>query len=185
MLVMYCRASLMFFAAGMVFGDGGSLSNAAERDFSPQPSERQLPYSMHSAMEELPRITVGQKDADLIGTDHRVLQAAVDYMGALGGGTVEVGEGEFLMRDSLHLRSNVVVRGQGDKTILRKAACSVSPLALDGDFGEEQITVREALRDSVSATASPCGTIVAREVFIRPSLASPGGPAIRSPSTDH
>jgi parallel beta-helix repeat protein len=144
MLVMYRRTSWMFFAAGLVFGGGGAPSNAAERDFSPQPSERQLPYSMHSAMEELPRITVGRKDADLIGTDHCVLQAAVDYMGALGGGTVEVGEGEFLMRDSLHLRSNVVVRGQGDKTILRKAACSVSPLALDGDFGEEQITVEKA-----------------------------------------
>ena len=76
------------------------------------------------------------------GTDHRVLQAAVDYVAALGGGVVEIGEGEYLMGDSLHLRSHVTVRGQKGKTILRKADAVVSPLALDGDFGEEQITVQ-------------------------------------------
>jgi parallel beta-helix repeat protein len=70
-----------------------------------------------------------------------VLQAAVDYVAALGGGTVEIGEGEFLMRDSLHLRPRVTVRGQGAKTVLRKAPGAVSPLALDGDYGEEQVTL--------------------------------------------
>ena len=47
------------------------------------------------------------------------------------------------MRDSLHLRSDVTVRGRKGKTILRKADGAVSPLALDGDFGEEQITVKD------------------------------------------
>src|SRR3954467_4987037 len=46
------------------------------------------------------------------------------------------------MRDSLHLRSNVTVRGRQGKTILRKAGAAVSPLALDGDFGEQQVTVQ-------------------------------------------
>jgi parallel beta-helix repeat protein len=36
----------------------------------------------------------------------------------------------------------VTVRGQGEKTVLRKAKAAVSPLELDGDFGEEQITVK-------------------------------------------
>ncbi len=113
------------------------------RDFSPRPEERQLPRAMHSAMTTLPRVTVGHKDADMVGSDNRVLQAAVDYVAGLGGGTVEIGEGEYLMRDSLHLRPNVTVRGMKDKTILRKAAGAVSALAIDGDFGEEQITVRD------------------------------------------
>lgn len=121
----------------------GTLA-ADERDFSPQPDERQIPYAMHSAMDQLPHISVGHEGTDLIGFDNRAIQAAVDYVGALGGGTVEIGEGVYLMRDSLHLRSNVTVRGQGDKTVLRKAASASSQLALDGDFGEEQITVADA-----------------------------------------
>jgi parallel beta-helix repeat protein len=103
---------------------------------------RHLPKAMHGTMGERPRITVGLRDADITGTDNRALQAAVDYVAALGGGTVEIGAGEFLMRDSLHLRANVTVRGLGEKTVLRKAKAAVSPLELDGDFGEEQITVK-------------------------------------------
>jgi len=115
----------------------------AQQDFSPKPKEQQLPRAMHSAMEELPHITVGKDNADLVGSDNRVLQAAVDYIAGLGGGLVEIGEGEYLMHDSLHLRSNVTVRGKKGKTILRKAAGAVSALALDGDFGEQQITVED------------------------------------------
>jgi len=107
-------------------------------------NEEQLPFAMHSKMEHLPRISVGWKDADLIGTDNRALQAAVDYIAALGGGTVEIGPGEYLMCDSLHLRSYVTVRGTKGKTVLRKTDGTVSRLELDGDFGEQQITVADA-----------------------------------------
>ncbi|MBI1175976.1 hypothetical protein GC207_00895 [bacterium] len=110
-------------------------------DFSPRPEESQLPHAMHSEMKVHPSITVGVKDADIVGDDNRALQAAVDYIGKLGGGTVEIGPGDYLMHDSLHLRSHVTVRGTPGKTILRKAKGAVSPLAIDGDYGEEQITV--------------------------------------------
>jgi parallel beta-helix repeat protein len=113
------------------------------RDFSPGPQEKQLPGAMHSMMAEVPRVTVGRKNADLVGSDNRVLQAAVDYVAGFGGGTVAIGEGEYTMRDSLHLRPNVTVRGVKDKTILRKAPGATSALAIDGDFGEEQITVQD------------------------------------------
>lgn len=104
---------------------------------------RQLPRAMHGEMSDRPTLKVGQAagSADLVGTDHRVLQAAVDYVAGLGGGIVEVGAGEFLMHDSLHLRPQVTVRGQGSQTVLKKAPGVVSPLALDGDFGEEQVTL--------------------------------------------
>lgn len=110
-------------------------------DEGPGRDEQQLPFAMHSAMTDLPTISVGRSDADLIGSDNRALQAAVDYVAGLGGGVVLIGEGEYLMRDSLHLRSNVTVRGVKGKTILRKAKAAESPLAMDGDFGEQQITV--------------------------------------------
>ena len=113
-------------------------------DFSPKPGEQQLPRAMHAPMKVRPQIKVGQHSADVVGNDNRALQAAVDYIWALGGGTVQIGEGEYLMHDSLHLRPRVTVRGTPGKTILRKAKAALSPLAIDGDFGEEQITVLRA-----------------------------------------
>ena len=110
------------------------LAAAAQKQgFSPRADEQQLPRAMHSAMKDRPRITVGLRDADIVGADNRALQGAIEYIAGLGGGVVEIGEGEFLMRDSLHLRSFVTVRGVQGKSILRKAKAASSPLALDGD----------------------------------------------------
>src|SRR6266542_3896167 len=86
-----------------------------KHDLSPQPEEQQVPRAMHSQMKDRPRVTVGLRNADIIGADNRALQGAVDYIAGLGGGVVEVGEGEFLMRDSLHLRSFVALRGTKGK----------------------------------------------------------------------
>lgn len=138
-----------------VLGVCGPFAAGTGRDFSPPPQERQVPKAMRSTMKDLPRIAVGRQDADLIGQDNRALQAAVDYIGALGGGTVEIGEGEYTMHDSLHLRSHVTIRGVKGKTILRKADGACSALALDGDFGEEQITLED-----------PAGFAVGRGVAI-------------------
>jgi len=129
-----------------------SISYAQEtrKDFSPKLNEQQLPKAMHSAMKELPKITVGKNNSHLIGDDNRALQAAVDYIAGLGGGIVEINEGEYVMYDSLHLRANVTVRGKKGsprdslrRTVLRKADAAVSALALDGDFGEQQITLED------------------------------------------
>ena len=86
-------------------------------------------------------ITVGLENAEIVGSDNRALQAAVDYVGKLGGGTVKIGPGEFLMRDSLHLRSRVTVRGTPGKTVLKKDVEYRTPLVADGDFGESAITI--------------------------------------------
>lgn len=110
-------------------------------DFSPAVDEQQEPRAMRSAMKDRPHLRVGVRDADIVGSDNRALQAAVDYVAGLGGGVVEIDAGEYTMRDSLHLRPFVTVRGARGKTVLRKAKAEVSPLALDGDYGEEQIAV--------------------------------------------
>ncbi len=89
-------------------------------------------------------ITVGQQDADIVGRDNRALQAAMDYVGQLGGGVVEVGPGEYLMRDSLHMRTGVTLRGAGTATVLKKGKETRSLLAADGDFGECAVTVGNA-----------------------------------------
>jgi polygalacturonase len=110
---------------------------------------------MHSEMTERPTVTVGRQGADILGADNRALQAAVDYVAGLGGGVVEVGAGEYLMRDALHLRSGVTVRGRKGTTVLHKADAAASPLALDGDFGEQQITVKDP-----AGVAVGCGVAV-------------------------
>lgn len=86
-------------------------------------------------------IRVGIDQGDFRGADNRVLQAAVDYVAALGGGTVAIGPGRFVMRNALFLRNSVAVTGEPGKTIL--AACDglESPLAMDGDCNERQITL--------------------------------------------
>src|ERR1043166_5017898 len=94
---------------------------AEKQDFSPRPEEQQVPRAMHSKMKLRPSILVGTRDADIIGSDNRALQAAVDYVAGLGGGSVEIGPGEFIMHDSLHLRSFVSVRGTSGKTVFRQA----------------------------------------------------------------
>jgi len=101
------------------------------------------------------RITVALRNADIIGSDNRALQAAVDYVGNLGGGVVEIGPGEYLMRDALHLRSHVTVRGTGAKTVLKKDREHRSLLAADGDFGEAAITVE-----------NPEGFAIGRGVYV-------------------
>jgi parallel beta-helix repeat protein len=92
-----------------------------------------------SAMEHGISITVGTEHADIIGIDNRALQAAVDYVAGLGGGTVYIKPGVYLMKDSLHLRSHVNVVGQGE-AILRKCDGVKSLLATDGDYGQEEVT---------------------------------------------
>ena len=82
-------------------------------------------------------ITVGLKDADIVGSDNQALQAAVDYVAGLGGGTVNIGPGTYLMKDSLHLRSNVTLIGQNEATVFRKCDGAKSPLATDGDYGQD------------------------------------------------
>jgi parallel beta-helix repeat protein len=134
-----CQINVAVVAA--ILSASAFAAAAQKQEFSPRADEQQLPRAMHSKMKECPVITVGLRDADIVGADNRALQGAVDYIAGLGGGTVEIGAGEFVMHDSLHLRSFVTVRGVKGTTILRKAKAASSPLALDGDYGEEQITV--------------------------------------------
>ena len=55
--------------------------------------------------EERMTITVGPKKADLVGSSDRVLQAAVDYIARLGGGTVKILPGTYTLRNAVHLLS--------------------------------------------------------------------------------
>jgi parallel beta helix pectate lyase-like protein len=86
-------------------------------------------------------VTVGPKDADLVGSDHRVIQAAVDYVTGLGGGTVHVLPGTYRMRNAVYLRSKVRITGSGEDSILIKEPSSKSELAANTDWYDQEITL--------------------------------------------
>lgn len=86
-------------------------------------------------------ITVGQDSGDLIGKTHKVLQAAVDYVSSMGGGTVKILPGTYSLRGSVRLRSGVRLIGSGDDTILTKPASTTTKLAVDSDWFDQEITL--------------------------------------------
>jgi len=90
-----------------------------------------------------PEVRVGLAEGDFRGAGQRVLQAAVDYVAGLGGGTVRVGPGQYLMRNALALRDNVRVVGTPDKTMLFACDGFKTPLAADGDCNERQVTMSD------------------------------------------
>lgn len=140
----FARRLLAFAGCALLITGGIAVSEDGER-------KGQLPTSMRVPMETGVTVTVGQADADIVGDDNRALQAAVDYVASLGGGTVLIGPGTYRMEDSLHLRSGVIVRGQGEATILSKPDGHRTKLFADGDFGEEQITVVDPIGFGVGA----------------------------------
>ena len=86
-------------------------------------------------------ITVGPKKADLVGSNEKVLQAAVDYISRFGGGTVKVLPGTYTLRNSVYLRSGIRILGSGtDSVLLKGPSCKVAlsdeASCIDVDRGE-------------------------------------------------
>jgi hypothetical protein len=89
-------------------------------------------------------VTVGPRDADLVGKDDRVIQAAVDYVTRLGGGTVRVLPGTYRLRNAVYLQSRVRLLGSGTDTVLLKQDSRTSKLAADSDWYDQEITLADA-----------------------------------------
>ncbi|MBI2946815.1 MAG: right-handed parallel beta-helix repeat-containing protein [Verrucomicrobia bacterium] len=89
-------------------------------------------------------ITVGPEHADLVGTSDRVLQAAVDYVARLGGGTVRVLPGTYRLRNAVYLQSKVRLLGSGEATVLIKEPSVTTKLAEDSDWYDQEITLEDA-----------------------------------------
>jgi len=89
-------------------------------------------------------VTVGPERADIVGTDQRALQAAVDYVARLGGGTVKVLAGTYHLRNAVFLQSKVRLSGEGEKTILLKEPSITTKLAADSDWFDQEITLQDA-----------------------------------------
>lgn len=86
-------------------------------------------------------MTVRVGEGRFRGNDNAVIQRAVDEVAAAGGGAVELPAGTFMMRDALHLRSEVALVGQGPETVLRKVPSVSSPLADYLCYAHHEITL--------------------------------------------
>lgn len=89
-------------------------------------------------------VTVGNDKADLVGSTDRVLQAAVDYVARLGGGTVKILPGTYRLRNSVYLQSKVRLSGSGAASLLIKEPSSSTTLAADSDWFDQEITLADA-----------------------------------------
>ncbi len=94
--------------------------------------------------EEMFTLTVGNDKGDLCGKDQRVIQAAVDTVARMGGGTVKLLPGTFRLRNAVHLCPNLRLVGSGPETILVKEPSVVSKLAADSDWYDQEITLADA-----------------------------------------
>jgi len=89
-------------------------------------------------------LTVGQDRGDLRGNDDKIIQAGIEYLDRIGGGTLEILPGVYDMRNAVYLRPNIVLRGSGAATVLRKAASVVTALVRDSDWFEYAVQVEDA-----------------------------------------
>ncbi|MCP4190204.1 MAG: right-handed parallel beta-helix repeat-containing protein [Planctomycetaceae bacterium] len=87
-------------------------------------------------------ITVGPKSADLVGNDDKVLQAAVDYVARLGGGTVRILPGTYRLRNAVSLPSKLRIIGSGEESVITKISSESVELADDSDWYDQEITLQ-------------------------------------------
>lgn len=109
---------------------------------SPPPRQTSGDRVVEPAWEERLTVTVGPRDADIVGTDQRALQAAVDHVARLGGGTVKVLPGTYRLRNAVALQSHVHLSGAGADSVLMKEPSVSTPLAEDSDWYDQEVTLQ-------------------------------------------
>ena len=116
---------------------------ASERPIVTQPRQTSGDKVVQPSWQDTLTVTVGNEDADLVGNDQRVIQAAVDYVARFGGGTVHIKAGTYRLRNAVYLQTGVNLEGEGDKTVLIKEASVTTPLKVDSDWYDQEITLQE------------------------------------------
>ena len=93
-------------------------------------------------MNRMNAVTCGGIDTDFPGFDNAAIQQAIDYAQDIGCREVVLSAGVYLLRDSVHMRNHVSIKGSGiDKTILKKnASIQIRTEAFCG-YGHREIVV--------------------------------------------
>jgi parallel beta-helix repeat protein len=88
-------------------------------------------------------LTIGQTEGDLQGKDDKIIQAGIEYLNRVGGGTLRILPGVYNLRNAIYLRPNITLQGSGERTVLRKASSVVTALARDSDWFEYGVHVND------------------------------------------
>jgi parallel beta-helix repeat protein len=88
-------------------------------------------------------MTVGQTEGDLQGNDDKIIQAGIEYLHRVGGGTLHILPGVYNLRNAIYLHPNITLRGSGENTILRKSDGVVTNLSRDSDWFEYGVQVED------------------------------------------
>ncbi len=86
-------------------------------------------------------ITVGTHSGQINGCDDRAIQAGVDYLAALGGGTLKILPGEYHLNNAIYLRSKIQIEGSGSETVLIKNPSVRTNLAIDSDWYDDNVAL--------------------------------------------
>jgi hypothetical protein len=120
------------------------MSSSGERPAVKEPRATSGDTAIEPDWKQKLTITVGTKDADIVGSTDKAIQAGVDYVARFGGGTVKILPGTYRLRNSVFLQSNVRLLGSGDETILFKEPSITTKLAADSDWYDQEITLENA-----------------------------------------
>jgi hypothetical protein len=141
-------------SASAALAGGLAATHAADAPAPPAPAAARPPVTNPRATsgdakhgpkwDESFTLTVGNDKGDLNGTDQRVIQAAVDTVGRMGGGTVKLLPGTWRLRNAVSLCSNLRLVGSGPETVLVKEASASSKLSADSDWYDQEVTLADA-----------------------------------------
>ncbi len=115
------RRDMLRTTAGIAAGAAWTrLAAAADMPAVTRPRATSGDTAVEPDWKERLTLTVGPEKADLVGTTDKVLQAAVDYVARMGGGTVHVMPGEYRMRNAVYIPSGIRIRGSGLDSVIVK-----------------------------------------------------------------
>ena len=130
-----------------------AIGSAALRAASASASEDAVPVKIPRATSGDPiepnwaerlTLSVGPEKADLVGSNEKVIQAAVDSVARWGGGTVKILPGAYRFRNAVYLQSNVRILGSGADSVITKEPSALARLAEDADWFDQEITLVDA-----------------------------------------
>ena len=135
-----------FFATGIAAGIAAATNRARAGERPPVSNPRATDGDdrFEPNWDEKLTLSVGVKKADLVGDSDKVIQAALDYVARLGGGTVKLLPGTYTCRNSVFLPSRVRLLGSGADSIVTKIDSETIDVSGDSDWYDQEITLQKA-----------------------------------------
>jgi len=136
------RRGFLGAATGLVYAAGSStFTRAGDQPPVTNPRATSGDDLHEPDWDERLTISVGPKNADILGQSDKPIQAAVDYVARLGGGTVRLVPGTYTFRNAVYLSSHVRLVGAGNDTVLVKNPSNQVKLTADSDWYDQEITL--------------------------------------------